>query len=374
VSVGGADDGRGELTSDAARHRVARRGVRVAVLGVVIVTAVVGVVAAAVRSHTTDAAHPPASSVPSSAPPISAWNPPAGLVGLAAGPFVAAVDGKLILVDADGAVHQLLQGVDRDALVVGTSRDSFLVGTRPWEAMVANASSSQFGQVVPSGVTLIPDAAGRWWSNFGQLGGSGQLRHLTFADGARPVAKLRDGYLVVDAAQTAMIDQPSRGPARRIGTGDAVVLAVAGDLVAWSDDDSSRGGGTTVHVTDVATNGTADVETAGTAVTARFSPDSTRIAVLSRARGESTVLAETATGRVLKTLPTASAANAITTFRNAPPALQPSPFNWDPATGNLIVVTTNGGPGSTVAFVDVNGNVVHTEAAPIGMSQLVPQA
>ena len=290
---------------------------------------------------------------------------PGGSREVATGPFVAVVDGNVVFVSADRSVHPLLREVHRYALVIGATGREFLVGTRPWEAMIATLSAVRFGDVLPSGVALIPDALGRWWTNFGRVGGNRALHHVTFPGGAQPVAKLRDGYLVVDAAHTSLLVVPSKGAARTIGRGNVRVLAVANDLVAWSDSV-----GRVVHVTNVETQLTANVDSGSYVVTARFSPDRTRLAILTTAGGASAVLADTASGRVITRLATSSSNRALPQYRSAPPALQPSPFSWDPVTHDLVVVTISAN-GTAVAVLGADGKVVRTTPAPTGLSQLL---
>ena len=63
---------------------------------------------------------------------------------------------------------------------------------------------------LPAAFALLPSADGKWWSNFGSLGGPDQPQ--VFPTGTIPVAKLDVGYLVVNREHTS---------ARRMGTGTA---------------------------------------------------------------------------------------------------------------------------------------------------------
>jgi hypothetical protein len=216
--------------------------------------------------------------------------------------------------------------------------------------------------VLPVGVDLVPDAEGRWWSNYGQLGGSRSFKHLSFAGGAQPVAKLSDGYLLVDKAKRSLFARRDDGTTTPVGPGDARVLAISGNLLAWA---SASGG--VVHVANLATDHSATVDVSGVPVTARFSPDGKHLALLQRNADDSMVLVDTDSGRVATRL---HAGSSLYQFREAPPALQPAPFSWDARSGDLLVVTTNPKE-SRIVTVDEHGNVVHSVTAPDDLSQLV---
>ena len=155
----------------------------------------------------------------------------------------------------------------------------------------------------------------------------------------------------------------------RIAGGDARVLAIAGDLVAWSGAD-----GTNLHITNLGTGETVDTRTGLATVTSRFSPDRSRLAILSGdSVTESMTLVDTASGAEIAYLVTASGGNGLAQFDDVPPAFQPVPFGWD-ATGRLVVIAQTT-VGYFVRTVDsASGAVVRSVAAPEGLQQLVPLA
>jgi hypothetical protein len=177
---------------------------------------------------------------------------------------------------------------------------------------------------------------------------------------------LLDGYLVVDRAHTALIEQHSDGRSVQIGTGRARVLAVAADLVAWTDSS-----GTVVRVADLTSGSTIAIASGGYAVTARFSPDRSRIAILTSGSTDSMVLADTARGRVITRVETAKGGYGLDVFPNLPPAFEPAPFGWDTAGALLLISSASDGQ-----FVNTDnardGSPVLTVAAPVGLGQAIP--
>jgi hypothetical protein len=90
-------------------------------------------------------------------------------------------------------------------------------------------------------------------------------------------------------------------------------------------------------MTNLGTGRSVETHTAFSAVTARFSPDRSRLAILSGGLSESMVLADPASGRVITQVVTASGGNGLTVFDDVPPAFEPVPFSWD-ATGRILVM------------------------------------
>ena len=300
--------------------------------------------------------------------PTTRWVPPAGLSGLASGPSVAVVLGTPLVVGDRGRVQKILEDIPGIALVDTAQDGAALVQFKGGPRVIVGPD---FGSrnVLPAAIALLPDADGRWWSNFGEVGGSTPLRAIRFPAGMVPVAKLRRGYLLVDDAHTGLFEWRSPTGAVRIARGDARILAIAGELVAWTGD-----GGSILHVTNVGTGRTVDARTGNAAVTARFSPDRSRLAILSGdSITESMTLVDTASGAGLANVVTASGGNGLAQFDDVPPAFQPVPFGWD-ATGRLVVIAQ-----TTVGYflrtVDsVSGSVVRTVAAPEGLQQLISLA
>jgi hypothetical protein len=218
---------------------------------------------------------------------------------------------------------------------------------------------------LPAGITLLPDAQGRWWSNFGQLESPNELHPLRFPAGSTPVAKLQDGYLLVDSAHTALFEWRSGSPLVRIGVGNARVLALANDRVAWTDDL-----GTVVHVANLTTGRTIDIHLDYSAIAARFSPDRSRLAFLVAGGTGGIELADSVTGRVITQASTSSGENNLETFGNVPPAFEPVPFSWD-VIGRLILVAETAAGVSVKTLDPVNGTVLRKTVAPRGLQQLV---
>lgn len=292
---------------------------------------------------------------------------PAGLAGLVPGRFVAVVDGKPMLVAANGSGGLLLGNLRTAAFVDTASGDTVLVSIQPSARILAGPSADHFPGAIPGGVTLLPDALGRWSSDFGPLDIHGRLSRLTFPAGTTPVAKLADGYLLVDKAGTSLLRWRNGSAPVPIAAGAARVLAIAHDLVAWSDTK-----GAVVRVTDVETGHTVDINSGGYAITARFSPDSSRLAIFVLAAQQEMVLADTATGNVITRIPTATASGGLHQFRTLPSGFQPSPFSWNPTTGELTLVTTTGaGPPAVLTVTAADGTVKRTVNGPAGLTQLV---
>ena len=277
------------------------------------------------------------------------------------------VDGKPILVSADGSGGLLLEKLRTAAFVDTASGDTVLVSFQPSGRIFAGPSADHFPGAIPGGVTLLPDALGRWSSDFGPLDIHGQLARLTFPAGTTPVAKLADGYLLVDKAGTALLRWRSGTEPVRIATGNARVLAIAQDLVAWSDT-----AGHVVRVTNVETGHTVAISSGGYAITARFSPDRARLAIFVLAARQEMVLADSATGRVITRVSTSVPGGGLHQFRTLPSGFQPAPFSWNPTTGELLVVATTGaGPPMVSSRAPSDGTVKRTVAGPSGLTQLL---
>jgi hypothetical protein len=300
--------------------------------------------------------------------PPTTWVPPAGISGLASGRSVAVLLGTPLVVSDSGRVQKILDDIPGDASVDVAQRGAALVHFKEGARVIVGPTFDGTRNALPSPIELLPDAEGRWWSNFGELQSSTELHEIRFPAGTTPVAKLRRGYLLVDDAHTGLFEWQSRTPPVRIGGGDVRVLAIAGELFAWTDDV-----GSTVHITDLETGRAVTTHTPFSAVTARFSPDRSRLAILSGGLSESMVLADPASGRVIAQLVTASGGNALTVFDDVPPAFQPVPFSWD-STGRLVVIAQTT-VGYFVHTVDpVSGSVLRTVAAPEGLQQLISLA
>ncbi len=291
---------------------------------------------------------------------------PAGLAGVVPGQFVAVVDGKPMLVGANGSGGLLLANLRTAAFVDTASGDTVLVSIQPSARIFAGPSADHFPGAIPGGVTLLPDALGRWSSDFGPLDIHGQLSRLTFPAGTKPVAKLADGYLLVDPAGTSLLRWRNGSAPVPIAAGAARVLAIAHDVVAWSDTK-----GTVVRVTNVETGHTVDIDSGGYAITARFSPDRSRLAIFALAAQQEMVLADPATGHVVTRIPTAPAGGGLHQFRTLPSGFQPAPFSWNPNTGELIVVATTSSPPTVSTVAPADGTVKHTVNGPPGLTQLV---
>ena len=211
---------------------------------------------------------------------------------------------------------------------------------------------------------MIPDTAGRWWSNFGELEGRTTPRRVRVPAGTTPVAHIRNGYLVSDERRAVLLEWTGGVRLPIIGFGRARVLALDHNLVAWSDE-----AGRVVHVFDFDARRAVDVACGGYALTARFSPDRSRIAVLVRGKEDSMVLATTSNGDVIaRTAFTHEGAGRLTDIAG-PPAFQPAPFAFDPR-GDLTLVTTSV-TGVVVKTFGADGKVIRSVPAPSGLQQVV---
>ncbi len=291
---------------------------------------------------------------------------PAGLAGVVPGQFVAVVDGKPMLVAANGSGGLLLANLRTAAFVDTASGDTVLVSIQPSARILAGPSADHFPGAIPGGVTLLPDALGRWSSDFGPLDIHGQLSRLTFPAATKPVAKLADGYLLVDTAGTSLLRWRNGSAPVPIATGTARVLAIAHDVVAWSDSK-----GAVVRLTNVETGHTVDIDSGGYAITARFSPDRSRLAILVLGAQQEMVLADTTTGHVVTRIPTAPPDGGLHQFRTLPSGFQPAPFSWNPNTGDLVIVATISSPPTVSTVAPADGAVKHTVNGPPGLTQLV---
>ena len=300
--------------------------------------------------------------------PATSWVPPSGLRGLASDRFVAVIDGIPVLEGVGGRARHLLDDIDGSALLGISLRGEVLVvyphlGTRVIDGDLGPVSSG-IRNVLPSPIALLPDAAGRWWSNFGQLESPNQLHEIRFPVGTTPVAKLRDGYLLVDDAHTALLEWRPGARFVRVGVGSARILAIADDRVAWADDVGSF-----VHVAELTTGRTINIDVRDFATTARFSPDRSRLAVLTSAETASMVLADPISGRVITRLATSDA--GLDALDTVPPAFDPVPFSWD-RTGRLLLVTPPKAGNTFVKTLDpARGAVTRTIAAPDDLQQVV---
>jgi hypothetical protein len=353
-------------TCRASRRRIAIAGCAALVVGAS------GALFAASRSGSSPArAAPDATSAPalSPLPPLGSttttWTVPARISGLLPGRYVAVVGGTPILV-GDGAPRQLVPEILADGLVNMSARGSVLVGFGSTTLVLVGPTFDGTINTLPSPIRLLPDSDGRWWSNFGELEVGGSLHPITLPRQTEPVAKLAGGYLLVDRAHTRLLVWRPRMALTPIGLGRARVLAVAGDLVAWSDD-----AGAVVHITDVSTVRTTDVQTGSFALTARFSPDRTRLAIRVDAEREYVMLADRASGDVLADLATSPRGGGLPDSTQAPPALQPAPFSW--TAGGALIVDAQADDGQRFLLsVDRRDGSVHDPVAvPAELRQLV---
>ena len=124
-----------------------------------------------------------------------------------------------------------------------------------------------------------------------------------------------------------------------------------------------------MHITDVSTGRTTDVRTGSFALTARFSPDRTRLAIRVDAEREYVMLADLASGDVLADL--ATSPRGLPDSTQAPPALQPAPFSW--TAGGALIVDAEADDGRRfVLSVDRRDGSVHDPVAvPADLRQLV---
>ena len=245
-----------------------------------------------------------------------------------------------------------------------------MISFLPRGLVFSGPSDKHFPGAVPAGVAPIPDALGRFWSNFGPLDWKGQLRQLDLPAGTRAVAKLRDGYLLTDTKRTALWKWTDGKPPDRVATGTQRVLAVADDLVAYGADTSATGD--VMHVLNLTTGRVAGVDPGGFTISARFSPDRSRLALFVLADGgqESVVLADPASGRVITRIDLSATSAGLHQFRGLAAAFQPVPFSWDGKGAQLVVVAP--GPDSPVVdFVKAtDGTIVRTKRVPVGLVQI----
>ena len=356
--------------------RFSRRQVAIALA--VIVAAVAGGLVAHNRSGSNtqsgNTATPSSLPPPVVAPPTTAWVPPVGLTGLASGRAIAVVLGTPVVVGDASPVRAILDDIPGNALVDVSQRGAVLLHYNGTTRVIAGPKFSGARNVLPAAVTLLPDADGDWWSTFGELQSAHELHALSFPNGTIPVARVRRGYLLVDRAHTSLVQWSSGTLFVPVAAGNIRVLAVSGDLVAWTTYEPSYAERDVVRVTNLATRRTTQIAVPNQAVTARFSPDRSRIAVLvGDLSFESMVFADTASGNEVAYVVTASGGNGLATFDDVPPAFEPVPFGWD-RTGRLVVVTETT-VGYFVKMLDpVTGTVLGTVAAPDGLQQLIPIA
>ena len=231
----------------------------------------------------------------------------------------------------------------------------------------AGPSDTRFPGALPAGVLPIPDALGRFWSNWGELKAGGQLTQLYLPVGTQAIAKLRDGYLLTDAKRTTLLKWVERTQPVRVATGSARVLAVADDLVAFGADT-----GEVMHVLNLTTGRTIDVHPGGFATTARFSADRSRLAlfVITRTGRQEMVLADAGSGRLITRIATSTTSAGLRQFRALAAGFQPVPFTWNAKTAELVVVAA--GHGSPVIdFVNsADGKIARTAHTPKDLTQI----
>jgi hypothetical protein len=277
------------------------------------------------------------------------------------------VFGTPFLVGA-GRPQEALGDVADDARVVVAQRGEVLLHYRGGTKVLVASTFDGPARVLPSAVVLLPQADGRWWTTEGPLERWRGLSQSRFPVGKIAVAGLRNGYLLVGEDRRGLFRWQSGSAPERIGAGASQVLAIAGDRIAWTD-----GFHPVVHVTMLGPEGgadTVDIPFSFDAVTARFSPDGTRLAMLTGTQAQSMVLADTGTGRTIAQLVTASGGNALTSYADLPPAFQPVPFSWD-SSGRLVVVAQTT-VGYFVNTIDSQrGFVLRTVRAPEGLQQLI---
>jgi hypothetical protein len=366
-----------DLSGEAPRRRATRRvrpprvSRRVAIGSIAVVWAVIAAVAAVAHTSGGKHASPARSPRPSSTAGASTTTIRVvtnGLSDVARGPFVAIVDGTPVLMSPAGQIRRVLADLPRRALIGTAQRGAVLVGyprstTRVIDADLGPRSTGEYDPL-PAAIELIPDARGRWWSNFGQLEGGSALRIVPVPAGTTPVAHLVDGYLVTDKHRAGLLEWTGSPRLPIIGVGRARVLALDHNLVAWSDDE-----GRVVHVLNLDTRRAVDIACGEYALTARFSPDRSRLAILRSAEEDSMVLAETTSGRVLaRSVFTHEGVGGLTDIAG-PPAFQPAPFSFD-ARGNLALVATTT-TGTYVKTFDPSGTVIRAVPAPARLQQVV---
>ena len=359
------------------RPRPPRVSRRAAIGSIAVVGAVLAAVAAVSQSSgdkhssTSRAPGPPSTAAAHRRPPPGrppAWVVPSGLSDVARGPFVAIVDWTPILVSPTGQIRRVLADLPGRALLGAAQHGAVLVGyprstTRVIDADLGPRPSGRYDPL-PAGIELIPDANGRWWSNFGQLEGGPGLRIVRVPAGTRPIAHLADGYLVTDTRRAGLLQWTGSTRLPIVALGRARVLALDHNLVAWSDDE-----GRVAHVFNFDTRRAVDIACGEYARTARFSPDRSRLAILRSAAEDSMVLADTTSGRVLaRSVFTHDGAGGLTDIAG-PPAFQPAPFSFD-ARGDLALVATTT-TGTEVRTFDREGTVIRTVAAPARLQQVV---
>lgn len=317
------------------------------------------------RKSTDHSTGPSSTATPSTTAHLLASN---GLASVARGPFVAIVDWTPIVVTPTGEIRRVLAGLPRRALIGAAQSGAVLVGyprstTRVIDGDVGPRATDR-DVPLPAGIELIPDARGRWWSDLGQLVGGPELRSVRVPAGTTPVAHLADGYLVTDKRRGGLLEWTGSPRLPVIAFGPTRVLALDHNLVAWSDDE-----GRVVHVYDLDTRGAVDIACGEYALTARFSPDRSRLAILTSAEEDSMVLADTMSGEVIaRTAFTHEGAGGLTDI-NGPPAFQPAPFSFD-ARGDLALVATTA-TGTYLETFDADGALIRKVAAPAALQQVV---
>jgi hypothetical protein len=350
-----------------ATARVSRRRIAVVAAIAVVIAGIAGFIAHRQSEHETATVTPTTlAPTPSRATvPTTTFVPPAGLTGLASGRFVAIVGGIPVLVDGTAPPRRILDDIPGNALVDTAQQGAALIGYDNTVRVIVGPAFDGTRNPLPAGIGLLPDADGRWWSNLGQLQSTNGLRRTAFPSGTSPVAHLRTGYLLVDDARTALFRWQPGTRMVRIAEGKARVLALAHDLVAWADDV-----GSVVHVTSLTTGRTIDVGSGGYAITARFAPNSSRLAILVAAHRNSMVLADPTTGQVVARLGCSTVDGELEAFPNVPASLEPAPFSWDTA-GQLVLVCAEP-TGLFVTTLDpAHGAVLRKAVAPQHLRQLV---
>ena len=252
-----------------------------------------------------------ASTVPGSATSTNVL-PSAGLAGLVSGPFVAVVNDTPILVGTDGSTARLVPNLRKGGLVAASSGDAVMVSFLPRGLVFSGPSDNHFPGAVPAGVAPIPDALGRFWSNFGQLDAKGQLRQIAIPPGNASRREAAGRVSPHRHQAHGAVPVAEGQPPKRVASGTTRVLAVAGDLVAYGGDT-----GNVVHVLNLATGRTTELHPDGFAMTARFSPDRSRLALFVLADGgqESVALADPASGRVITRIDTSATSAGLHQFR-----------------------------------------------------------
>ena len=188
------------------------------------------------------------------------------------------------------------------------------------------------------------------------LEGPGELHLIQFPAGTTAVV-MRTGYLLVDNAAHRFVRVATRCAAHTDRGRQRAATAIAGDLVVWTDN-APLG----MHIADLATTHTIDIPTSFDAVSARFSPDRSRLAILSGGLAEAMVLVDTSSGKLLAEVSTASGGNALATYGDIPAVFQPVPFGGMLRRLVLIAQTTVGYFAKTIDTA--TGAVLRTVAAP----------